>query len=72
MKKIGLVLAGVLVASAGLAAGEGLYAEQGGSADGVKIRRWRDTTNGVVCYVVIRGEYNPEGAAGISCVRTSQ
>lgn len=65
----------VSVAKAGQ---DGLFAEIHGDADGVTVRRWRDTSNGTVCYVASGlqlGDYRNwrEGrSVAISCLRVSQ
>ena len=55
--------------------GTGLYMEQVIGADGVNVRRIRDTREGVVCYVAKARENNSRShssdivSVGISCVR---
>lgn len=55
------------------AAAPGLYAEHSTSVDGVTVRRVRDTTEGIVCYVAVGhswvGGYNTSPGVGISCLR---
>ena len=74
---LGLVLTGTSLALIGTAAhaaspvpSEGIYWESATAADGVRVRRMRDTASGVVCYVALRTE--PAGlhhnSPAISCV----
>lgn len=50
----------------------GLFAEQSTDVDGVKVRRIRDTSNGVVCYVAssrnLRDNWGTTIGVGISCL----
>lgn len=61
-----LVLVGVAEASS-----PGLYFEASATADGVYVRRMRDTSNGVTCYIARgRNAYDSVAdAVGISCVK---
>lgn len=83
MKPLELILcflvAGVLpltVAGIGFASSRGLFAEQSASAGGIEVRRFRDTSNGVVCYAAkgqpIKGRATSAFSVAISCVREGQ
>lgn len=74
MVRAAILGACVLLCSVALATDGGLFAEQVTSADGASVRRIRDTTNGVVCYLASNREgYSVNGGrVAISCVALPQ
>jgi len=63
---------------AGIAHGAaaGLFAEQSTNVDGVNVRRIRDTSEGVVCYMASvprdSGRYGGSPTVALSCLRESR